>query len=231
MRETVEPTVNQYGAEEHPAFGMIRAARVTSTPGVVLFDSDIKHGTTIRITIEAATRKRENNHDWIHGGSKQLIEVELSEAQWASFVSSMNTSGVPATLRWVRGQGQLPELPFAPRLAKSMDAVKGAAERMFGRAKKAMATYEQALKDKAPAKVRNDALRDLHFALENAEANVGYASKVLREDTENVVQKARADIEAMVSQHAAHLGLEAGQASGLLELPVLEGETVEAIEG
>lgn len=223
VRETVEPTVNQYGSEEHPAFGMIRVNRISSSHGQTLFDSDIQHRQTVRITVSTADRKRELNHDWIHEG-KQLFEVELSEAQWASFVSSMNTSGVPATLRWTAGAGALPDLPYDPRLAHSMSEVKGAADKLFARAEEALAAYEQALADKAPARVRNEALRKLHFALKNAEPNMSFAAEVLAEHTENVVQKARADIEAMITQKATQLGLTAGESRGLLELPSMPGE-------
>lgn len=49
------------------------------------------------------------------------------------------------------------------------------------------------------AEVR-EAMRRLLAAIDNAAPNVDFASKQLVEHTENVVQKARADIEAMVVQ-------------------------------
>lgn len=229
MREIEKPTTNARGDETHPAFAMIKANRVSvggAGGGAVLFQSDIKHGSTVRITLETATRKRDLNTDWVHA-EKQVVEVELSEAQWASFVSSMNTSGVPATLRWTQADGQLPELPYEPRLKESMDEVRGAAEKLFSKAQAAMADYEQALADKAPAKVRNEALRKLHYTLANSEPNMTFAAQSLNEHTENVVQKARADIEAMAYTAAAQHGLAQGQAP-LLELPVFDGEIIDA---
>jgi hypothetical protein len=222
-RETVHPVTNERGEESHPAFSLISASRISyGGGGGVLFDSDITHQHTVRIKIETATRQRRLNHDYIHG-HKQLIEVELSEAQWASFVSSMNTTGVPATLRWLPGEGQLPELPYAPRLQQSMDEVRNVAERLFTEAREALAEYEQAVAEKAGAKVVREKLRNLHATLENSKSNVTYAAKSLNEHTENVVQKARADIEAIVYHESQRLGLDAGQ-SKMLELPMLEGE-------
>jgi hypothetical protein len=233
MRETTQPTLDKYGAEEHPAFGMIRASRTTvgggPGAGAVLFDSDIKHGHTVRIVIERATRKRDLNHDWIHGG-QELVEIEMSEAQWASFVSSMNTSGVPCTLRRTETDIQVPGLPYAPRLAESMAEVKNAAVETFGKIRAARDDYEQAVAEKAGAKVIKEKLRTLHYAIENSGANMTFAAKTLAEHAENVVQKARADIEAMVYQQAALLGLTGEQAQGLLELPVLDGEEVLALD-
>jgi len=224
MHEPTEPTVNEHGAETHPAFGMISAHRISSTPGQVLFDSDITHQHTVRISVQRATRGRDLHRDWIHETGRDLIEVELSEAQWASFVSSMNTSGVPCTLRKTESDWNLPGLVYDPRLALSMAETKDAADRMFRQAQAALEAYEQAVADKAPAKERAAKLRELRTALNNAEPNVTYAAKSLSEHAENVVQKARADIEAMVGAEAHRLGLEAGQAQGLLELPAVPGE-------
>jgi hypothetical protein len=228
QRETVPPTTDSYGSEVHPAFGQISASRMTvgggPGAGAVLFDSDLKHQHTVRITVQRAVRKRNLNQDWIHETGPDLIEVELSEAQWASFVSSMNTSGVPCTIRATETDHRVPELPYDPRLAHSMAEVKGAAVATFGKIREARDAYEKALEEKAPAKVRNEALRALHYAIENSGASLTFAAKTLVEHTENVVQRARADIEAMVAAEATRLGLEAGQASGLLELPALPGE-------
>jgi hypothetical protein len=179
--------------------------------------------------VSRATRNRDLNHDYVHPG-RELIEVEMSEAQWASFVSSMNTSGVPCTLRRTESEVFVPELPYQPRLAESMREVKDAAVKVFGEIREARDAYEKALADKVPAKERKAALERLHYAIENSGANMTFAAKQLVEHTENVVQKARSDIEAMVQAEAARLGLTAGQAQGLLELPVLEGEEPEAIE-
>jgi hypothetical protein len=223
-RETVQPTINDHGDEVHPAFGMIQATRVSHSHGAVLFDSDITHHSTVRISVSTASRKRDLHRDWIHGGSKQLVEVEMSEAQWASFVSSMGTAGVPCTIRATQSEWRIPELPYDPRLAHSMAEVKDAAERLFAGAKEALAEYERALSEKSPAKIRNAALGKLRAAVGNAESNISFAAESLSEHAENVVQRARADIEAMVAQKAAALDLPAGESRGMLELPEMPRE-------
>lgn len=42
-RQVVEPTLDERGDEQHPAWIMVGASRVSSTRGAVLFDSDILH--------------------------------------------------------------------------------------------------------------------------------------------------------------------------------------------
>lgn len=187
MRKVSEPVAEDDGTETHPAFGFIHASRVSSNPGAVLFDSDIKHVHFVTLTIQRATRKRELNRDWLFG-RQELIEVAMSEAQWASFVSSMNTSGVPCTIRATSDDHMVDGVPYAPRLQQSMDDVREAANRAYTEVVEAMAAYD-ALDKTATAKQRRDALQTLRSVIRNATPNVTYAGKTLNEHVENVVQR------------------------------------------
>lgn len=215
----MEATIDETGDERHPAFGLIGANNVQIGPkGVALFDSDILHRDTIRIRLHHATRKRDLHHDWIHA-EKQILEIELSQAQWAAFVSSFGKGdGVPCSIRYLRaeGEGMVPEVPHDPRLAHSMRETHDAAEGAFGKIRQARDAYEKALREKAPAKERNKLLNDLHHAIENATPNVDYAGRKLVEQAENVVQRSKADIEAMVMRKADELGIERAQLGELM---------------
>lgn len=85
--------------EYHPAYAMIGAARVTTMTaggGARLFGSDFRHQAYVTVTIRTASLSRTAQAEYIHGET-ELIEVALSEAQWATFVSSMNV-GLPFML-------------------------------------------------------------------------------------------------------------------------------------
>lgn len=211
-RETEQPTTNEYGAEVHPAWGMIGAFRVSSTPGSVLFDSDIRHSHTVRVRVATGSRKRDLHRDWLHP-EREFLEIEMSEAQWASFVSSMNIgSGVPCTIRRREDAVLVPDMPFESRMQETMDEVRVAADEAVAKVAEAFAVYS------AHKTVTN--LRSLEYAIKNMPANVEYAAKSLTEHTENVVQKARADIEATAVAAAKRLGIEpAEMVAGLLSDP------------
>lgn len=209
-RDIEDTTTNERGDESHPAFGMIGVSRGSQTPGSVLFDSDILHSHTLRLRIHTASRKRDLHHDWIHA-EKHLIEVEISEAQWASFVSTPNSGdGTPCTIRY-QGYETVPGLPHDPRLAHSLQETREAAHAAFDDIRAARDAYEAVLAVKGGARERNDALNKLHYAIEHATSNVDYASKSLNEHTENVVARARADIEAFVIVKAHQLGIDPGE--------------------
>lgn len=203
--------MNEY--ETNPAYGLIGAYRTSiSPPGAALFDSDIRHQHTVVVRIARADRQRDLHRDWIHeAGGPGLIEIEMSEAQWASFVSSMNTAGVPCTLRRVGGE-EVPRIEYRPRLEESMAETRRAADDAFAGIAAALAAYEE--------KKSADNLRSLRAAIANAGPNVEFAGRSLAEHAENVVTKARADIEAIAADQARRV-LEAAPRAPELE----EGES------
>ena len=203
------PTTDEGGVERHPAFAVLGASRVSYGPGgATLFDSDIQHMDTIRIQLRTATRRRSLHHDQISGDTL-LFEVEMSQAQWAAFVSTPNVGdGVPVTLRWRDGEGEVPGLLPDPRLARSMEETHRAAEEAFGHIKDAVARVEKVLDDKEGMKALREAICDLHFAVQNATPNVDFAGKVLVQQAEDVVTKACADVEAFVAAKVRQLGVD-----------------------
>lgn len=93
----------------HPSFGTIGAFRTSGSK--VLFNSDFKHQNYMVIKISGATLTRSLNSDWVHGRLDGSVEVAMSEAQWATFVSSPNIgSGVPCTIERWNGE-TVPGLP------------------------------------------------------------------------------------------------------------------------
>lgn len=100
---------------EHPAFGMIHASRISGQRN--LFMVDYPQGHFVRLTIAPATLIRDLSNDWVHSRAYPLIEVDLSEVQWARMISSMNTTGVPCTLNQYadpKHPGNVEERPKMP---------------------------------------------------------------------------------------------------------------------
>lgn len=228
-RQTTEPTLDEHGYEIHPSWAVIGASRGSfSPPGVALFDSEIRHQHAVTIRIMEASRSRHGQHDYINGaGGKVVAEVTLSEAQWASFVSSMNMGdGVPCTLRMRDSDYQVPDAPYEPRLALTMAQAKGAAEEAFKDVVEALEEYERLVSEKAPARERKEAYSTLYHRIKNAAPNIEYAGKVLAGHAEDVVMKARADLEAYVVKAAQTLGVDASTLS--IEMPIAPQQELES---
>lgn len=192
--------IREDGDEEHPSWLLVGVSRLSST-GTDLFDSEIRHHSLIRVTVRRAKRRRDLNHDWIHG-AKVIMEFDMSESQWGAFVSSFNRGeGVPATLtRFEHADlpvGETPDAPLDRRLDRSHNEVREAGDRALAEVQEAYAAVEEAYERKAGRKEMNELLRTLKARLSNAPANMEFAAKSLTEHVENVVTKARADIEGM----------------------------------
>lgn len=104
-RDTVKPVTVSNGKNgsvtTHPAYAQISASRVTGD--VNLYDSDFTHHHFMAITIKRSELHRNLNRDW-HFDGQELIEVALSESQWATFISSPNHGGTPCTLEYFNGK-------------------------------------------------------------------------------------------------------------------------------
>src|SRR5690606_22770621 len=99
---------------------------------------EITHSEFVRLRVGRMSRRRRLKGDWLHATSRlPLVEVDMSLAQWASLVSSMNTSGVPGTIRMTETDRDVPGLEFAPRLALSARETREAAAEAFSAIKAA----------------------------------------------------------------------------------------------
>jgi hypothetical protein len=96
----------------HPSFGHVSASRFTGGDGK-FFGSDVKsHQSGVSLRIQTSELKRGLSNDWFHPHN-QLIEVKMSEIQWASLITNMNASGTPCTIvsEHTRGRVTLADIP------------------------------------------------------------------------------------------------------------------------
>lgn len=206
-REVTELRIDEHGDETHESWLLIRANHVSSSPGASLFDSEITHQHFITVVVSRCTRKRQLNHDWLHA-TQVLLDMAMSQAQWGAFVSSFGQGeGVPATLHYLGGQGSVPQAPRESRLEESQREVHDSGQKALA---EVQASYDALVEafETGGKRAQREALRDLGIRMGNAPKNMAFAAKSLTEHVENVVTKARADIEAMATAAAATRELE-----------------------
>lgn len=213
MRRAEKPVREDRGGhndftETHPAYAMIGASRVSSHPGAALYGSDFLHRHYVTITIVRSDMGRGISNDWYHGGP-QLIEVALSEAQWATFVSAMNVgNGVPCTLQWLPGE----EIPAIQPIQSRRDLHRAETE---DRMRDAIASLE-ALRDAAPTKKLRDMAED---ALRRVTDGVPWVTEQFEEAAEEMIEKAKIEINAYATMTLMNAGAKALAAGGdLLQL-------------
>lgn len=219
-----EPTVERVSGPgrdgstvtRHPAFGQIGASRVSG--GRILYGSDFIHRHYVTVTIRRSTLTRDINHDWPHGHD-ELIEVALSEAQWATFVSTLNSGlGVQCTIEAINNR-QVPGIPRPlTRADQFTEEVSGSLAKLVSRIESA----EAAVKDLAiSSKARTVIENQLFHIKQDIQANLPYVAKCFGEHIEATTEKAKIEVNAYVENRIHRAGLDALTAgeSAPLELP------------
>lgn len=205
--------------EEHPAYALIGASRVNGTAN--LFGTDFVHRSYIAITLLKADTRRSLSTDWRHGNIQQeVVQVALSEAQWATFISTLNVGqGVPCTLQSVGGRA-------VPQIEGRPDRREQFSEEVFATLRDAQRQLEdlkQALEDsKLGAKAKEELQGKVRQAAQEIGANVNYVAKCFGEHVEQTIEHAKIEVAAYATGVIQRTGLAALQAG--FKPPVELGE-------
>lgn len=220
-REAIDPVVEMVDGpgrekerkETHPAYGQVAVTR-RSGGNMTLYGSDFRHNHTIALTIRASELHRNLSSDW-HYARQELVEVIMSEAQWASLVSSLNTGmGTPCTISHVMNEHRPAITPAASRadqfgaemvktLDKSIERIREVEEMVEGL--------------KLSAKAKKDLMMALRVSRENMAANIKFVAASFDEHMEESVEKAKSEIDGYLTNVVQRAGL---TALGSAEVPL-----------
>lgn len=195
--------------EKHPSFGIIRASR-SSGYTRTLFGSSIKSGNTITIQISRCEHKRDLNHDWFHDDDR-LIEVEMTQNQFAEFITSLNYgSGVPCTIRNV-GDGIIQEPPYISKVQLFQEEFKNKMHNIGVDLKMIVSGAIQTLKskDSINKKDREEIIRQIEMLIQDVQKNIPYVSGQFIEQMDKTVTEAKAEVEAFINHKIQTTGIEA----------------------
>ena len=202
---------------EHPAFGLIGGSRVSG--GTVLFGSDFEHHNFVEIRVARAELHRDLSHDW-HFGRDEIVAVRLSEAQWATFVSSLNMGqGVPCTIAYVERQ-PMPSIPLRREEDAAREDAKEHIREMVGLVDKAIAEASDGV-GTGLSKVRRDAiLGPLRKLRQEIASNTPYMMHSFEKHFETTVERAKIEVNAYVQNAVMRAGLsKLAEGDALLRLP------------
>lgn len=204
--------------ETHPAYAMIRASRVQGRAH--LFGSDFEHQHYMIIEIARAELHRTLSNDWFHA-REEYIEVGLSEAQWATFLSSPNTSGVPCTLTHRNGA----RLPAIARPRERTAQFRDEMAANLADARTALTELREKIEGGSKSK------RELLDLLAKAEReleprNLQFVADQFGEHMEQTVERAKVEVAAYVQGAVTRAGLSALRG----DLPLALGETSDVVD-
>ena len=188
----------------HPAFAQIRASRCSG--GAYLYGSDFQHQHYITVRISGSVLKRNLSNEW-HFDRKEMIEVALSEAQWATFVSSLNVGGgVPCTLQHLNGQ----PVPQLKPPTKTTEKFSADIKAVMKEAQDDLNKIAESLMDGNIGKTK---AKELHKSLQLIAARLtgstGFVADQFDEHMEQTVEKAKVEVNAYVVGMVQKAGLDA----------------------
>jgi hypothetical protein len=223
----IKEEINSLGHTErsHPAFGNISISRVQSSAGKRFFGSSIKHNNYICLRIDQGIEVESYGIKKFRQVSRKgLIEVNLTQSQWASMVSSIGLGeGTPCTLEYYRdgdvispGSIGEPESSNAHLRRILAESVSSQIETLQNKIKE----LEESLSNtKLNRKELQKQVTSLKHIINNTPENFAFATEVMEEVMEEIIENGKTEL----SSHAQNIALKVGlrEISDLGKLPEL----------
>lgn len=203
---TPDPHVERQTQETHPSYAQIACSRVSGRS--VLYGSNFDHQHYMTVRISRSQLMRDLNRDW-YFPREEYIEVAMSEAQWATFISSPNSgTGIPCTLQ--RRNGEL--IPGIPKPTDRTIQFKTEADKTLTEAKERLKDLiEQVDGLKLSEKAKNEVKSSIHTIQQRLGDSIEFVAKQFSEHVENTIEAAKVEINAHAQQTLVRTGLSAIQ--------------------
>lgn len=209
---------------KHPSYGTVQFCR-RSGGKMKLFGSSVRnHMSTIILTIREATRYHSLHEDRIHGGH-DIIEVELSSAQFAELLTTLNVgTGVPCTIRMRQGE---PKIPDPPDDEVEIDRVQTSFRESMAKLAKWLKDrrkdLEKILEKRSIGKADKERIDwMIGKVIQEVESNWPFVVDQFNEATERVVTAAKSEVDSFVTHMVQRTGLEQ-----LKKMAIGGGEVIE----
>jgi hypothetical protein len=215
VEQPVETEVTHYGQDralesKHPAYGQVAVSR-RSGGQMALYGSDMLHDTTIALSITRSRMERMLAREWHYAEPLPIIEIVMSEAQWATMVSSLNFgSGTPCTITYADGK-RVPLLPDPEPSKRWKRDIDIETTELVSNIKEAIIAANGLGLSKTKAAEITSRLERIKRAIESS---IPFIKDSFNEHMEGVVEKAKADVHAHMTHAITTAGLDVLNLSG-----------------
>ena len=195
----------------HPSFANLYIGRSQCSGKKALFGSSIKHHDTITLKISPAYLKRNLNVDTYFADANSYIEIEMSEAQFAQAITSLNMgAGVPVTLRRLNGE-YIDQCPFTDKREQFKSEFK---QDMVKLSKKLSETTENVIelinsKRTFTKADKENILSALQAVTRQIAADYPYMYSMFNEQMDKTVTEAKAELEGHIQSRMEDVALKA----------------------
>jgi len=196
---------------EHESYAVVSFSRVQGNIGRLFGSALENHYTTIRLRIARASREHSLGRDWYSSaGQDELIEVELSAAQFAELLTTMNVgNGVPCTLRHLGGK-KIADVPDElHEIEEVREEFRNDAEKLGKQMREMLKKATGLLSSKSPPNKaqREEILESLRMMVQHVESNMPFMAEQFQEVTDKMVTAAKSEVDAFVTHNVMAEGL------------------------
>jgi len=208
----------------HPAFGNVTVSKITGHAN--LFMSELAHKNYVEIEICEAELHRDGYSETLFGGRSPIVRIQMSEMQWAHFVSTPNIgSGTACTIKYAPESGtpikRRPSIDPISRAAYKIDEFGKGALELAALAQSLRGRIDEILEGKSVKKGDLKSLQsDLSLLGSMAPRNAKFAKETFVEFAEQVTESAKADFDGYVLNTVRDLGIKQLQIDAV-NLPAL----------
>ena len=197
---TLRPGSGRSSTETHPAYALVRASRVSGS--ATLFGSDFQHQYFVTLAIARGEVNRDLSRDWFHARS-DIIEVAMSEAQWATFISTLNVGmGTPCTLLYHDGR-HVASIPDPPKRHEQFEQEMSA---NLAGARAQLAELRKHIESGKGGKHALDLIRQIDMSIGSS---LVFVAKQFGEHIERTTERAKTEVSAWITNVISRLGLSA----------------------
>ena len=218
----------------HPAYAVAGFSRVSGMS--TMFDSEIDHQNYIVLEIQQADVTESQSGTWSRiispSGGKSLIRVRMTEVQFGRLVSNQNTGSMnPVTLE--RYNNEYVSNP--PRNVSVVEKQESRIDEFAERSADLLTKPLEKLREWSESKHRPtlkemaELIKNLTSASGNMASNAKFVHKLLVEDMEDAVSRAKSEVDSYTKNQVAQHGLGHIDATQLLSFS--QGDSVEQGDG
>ena len=210
--------------EDHESYGIIGLSHTSCSSGVPLFGSSIKHDRWITLKIKKADVQRGLKQDWYHG-NESIIEVAMSAAQFAQFITTPNVGdGIPCTIKRLGNKG-MEEPPYRGQNEIFNEELKEDFRKAMEDSDELLTSADEMLTSKGPMKVADK--KKLHSKIsslvQHIKENMPFLHKQFTRSMDKTVSVAKAEIEEFYTSAVMKMGAKAIEGSGYVpDVPAID---------
>ena len=194
--------------KKHESYGKLQVSRV-SGGARTLFGSSIQHRDTVRLSVFRAEHERSSNMDWYFDRGLPLVEVEMSQTQFAEAITSMNMgSGVPVTIKYTEGR-DMEECPHTSKIEEFNDEFTNQMEEIARRMEATIKRTREVLRQKKTINKseKEEILHGLSMLIQEVGSNIPFINEQFTEQMEKTVLESKGEVEGFILNKVQTLGL------------------------